>query len=99
MPKSASKGKGLPDDGWAKKTRCSLGGTNDWAMVLRDIPFRGGAPVPILLFILLIILIAQVGFWKTLGAVIGAAAMFGLFVVLLLAAVAVAGYMFYRRMR
>ena len=38
--------------------------------------------MPILFFILLVILIAQIGFWKTLGAVLGAVAMIVLFVVL-----------------
>ena len=38
-------------------------------------------PMPFLFFILLVILIAQIGFWKTLGAIIGAAAMLVLLVV------------------
>lgn len=53
--------------------------------------------MPIILFILLVILIAQVGFWDTLGAIIGAVAMMGLFVVLAVAVVALAGYLAFRR--
>jgi hypothetical protein len=50
-----------------------------------------GPPMPILFFILVIILIAQIGFWKTLGAILGAAVMIGLLIVLAVAAVAVGG--------
>jgi hypothetical protein len=45
--------------------------------------------MPILFFILLVILIAQIGFWKTFGAVVGAAAMVVLFVVLAVAVIVV----------
>jgi hypothetical protein len=45
--------------------------------------------MPILYFILLIILIAQIGFWKTLGAVLGAALMVALFGFLVIAVVVV----------
>ena len=45
--------------------------------------------MPILFFILLIILIAQIGFWKTLGAVLGAAVMMVLFVILGIAVIVV----------
>jgi uncharacterized membrane protein len=55
--------------------------------------------MPILLFVVIAILIAQVGFWKTLGAVLGAAAMTVLFVVLLTAGVALAGYIAFRRVQ
>ena len=54
--------------------------------------------MPFLFFILLIILIAQIGFWKTLGAVIGAAAMLVLLIVLLIAVVIVGGLAFASRM-
>jgi len=54
--------------------------------------------MPILFFVLLIILIAQVGFWDTFGAILGAAAMVGLFVVIAVALVAVAILMFMRRL-
>ncbi|MEX0853253.1 MAG: hypothetical protein WD036_08235 [Bauldia sp.] len=53
----------------------------------------------LLFFILLVILIAQIGFWKTLGAVIGAAAMLGLLALLLVAAVVVGGVLIAARMR
>ncbi len=53
--------------------------------------------MPILLIILLAILIAQVGFWDAIGAVLGAFAMVALFVVVLIGAVVVAGAMFLRR--
>lgn len=55
--------------------------------------------MPILLIVLLAILIAQIGFWDTLGAVLGAAAMFGLFILSLLAAAGVAAYLLFRRVR
>ena len=42
-------------------------------------------------FVLLILLIAQIGFWNTLGAVLGAALMFVLFIPLLIAVVVVGG--------
>lgn len=54
--------------------------------------------MPILLLIILVVLIAQFGFWDTFAAVIGAAAMMGLFVVLAIAAVVVAGYLIFRRL-
>jgi hypothetical protein len=52
-----------------------------------------------LLFLLLIILIATVGFWDTLGAILGAVAMVVLLTVLVVASVAVAGMIVVRRMR
>jgi hypothetical protein len=55
--------------------------------------------VPILFFILIIILIAQVGFWNTLGAIAGAALMVVVLIVLIAAIVALGGYLFVRRMR
>jgi hypothetical protein len=55
--------------------------------------------MPIILLIILIVLIAQVGFWDTLGAVVGAFAMLVLFVLLLAAALALAAYMLFRRAR
>jgi len=53
--------------------------------------------MPILLFILLIILIAQVGFWDTFGAIIGAAAMVALFSLLMVAAIVIIAVMAFRR--
>jgi uncharacterized membrane protein len=50
-------------------------------------------------FVLLVILIAQIGFWKTLAAVIGAAVMIGFLVVLLIAAVLVGGLLVAASMR
>lgn len=55
--------------------------------------------MPILLLILLAVLVAQIGFWDTLGALLGATAVFGLFVVVIVATVAVAGYLVIRRVR
>lgn len=55
--------------------------------------------MPVLFFILLIILIATVGFWNTLGAILGAVMMVVLLVVLILAVAAVGGYIAAKRMR
>ena len=52
-----------------------------------------------LFFILLIVLIAQIGFWKTLGAVIGAAAMLALLAAVVIAAVVVGGVLIAAGMR
>lgn len=53
--------------------------------------------MPILLIILIAILVAQVGFWDTLGALFGAIGVVVLFVLIVLATIAVAGYLVYRR--
>ena len=53
--------------------------------------------MPILLIILVAVLIAQVGFWDTLGALLGAAAVLALFWFILIATVALAGYWLCRR--
>lgn len=45
--------------------------------------------MPMLSLILLVILIAQIGFWETFGAVLGAAAVMVLFIALELAVVPV----------
>ena len=50
-------------------------------------------------FILLVILIAQIGFWKTLAAVIGAAVMLGFLALLLIAVVVVGGMLIAAGMR
>jgi hypothetical protein len=55
--------------------------------------------MPLILLIILIVLIAQVGFWDTLGAVLGAFAMIVLFVLLLAAGLALAAYLLFRRAR
>ena len=54
--------------------------------------------MPILFFILLVILIAQIGFWNTFGAILGAAAMMVLFVLLAVAVVVVGLLAFARRL-
>lgn len=55
--------------------------------------------MPILLIILIAILIAQVGFWKTLGAIFGAVGVLILFVFVLAATLALAGYLIFRRVQ
>ena len=47
--------------------------------------------MPLIIFILIVVLIAQVGFWHTLGAVIGAFAMIVLLFVLAVAVLVLAG--------
>jgi hypothetical protein len=54
--------------------------------------------MPILFFILVVILIAQIGFWNTLGAILGAAAMMVLLVVIVAAIVVVGGLFAVRRL-
>ena len=55
--------------------------------------------MPILIFIVLVILIAQVGFWDMSAAILGGVAMIVLFVLLAIALVVLAGMMLLRRMR
>jgi hypothetical protein len=55
--------------------------------------------MPILVFIILVILIAQLGFWKTFAAILGGAAMLALFVILAILFLALAGTLIIRRMR
>lgn len=55
--------------------------------------------MPLLFFILLIVLIAQVGFWKTLGAIIGAAAMVVLLIGLFVGLLVVGGLFLANRVR
>jgi hypothetical protein len=55
--------------------------------------------MPLLLIVLIAILIAQIGFWDTLGALLGAVAAIALFLVVLIAVIVVAGYLVYRRLR
>lgn len=55
--------------------------------------------MPILLFIVLVILIAQVGFWDTFTAILGGVAMIVLFVLLAIALVVLAGILLARRLR
>ncbi|HUG60892.1 MAG TPA: hypothetical protein VMP03_03555 [Methylomirabilota bacterium] len=55
--------------------------------------------MPILLILLIATLVAQIGFWDTLGAVIGAVGVIFLFVLIVAAIAAVAGYLVVRRLR
>lgn len=55
--------------------------------------------MPILLILILALIIAQVGFWNTLGSILGAIAMIVLLVVLGVAAVALAGKILLDRTR
>jgi hypothetical protein len=55
--------------------------------------------MPILLFVILVILIAQLGFWDTFAAILGGAAMILLFVLLAIALVVLAGTLLVRRLR
>ena len=55
--------------------------------------------MPILLLILIAVLVAQIGFWDTLGALQGATAVMALFVLILAGAVALGAYMLFRRIR
>ncbi|HEX6114349.1 MAG TPA: hypothetical protein VFZ10_18780 [Geminicoccaceae bacterium] len=55
--------------------------------------------MPILLFIILVILIAQIGFWDTFAAILGGVAMLVLFVLLAIALVVLAGILAVRRWR
>jgi hypothetical protein len=55
--------------------------------------------MPILLFIVLVILIAQLGFWDTFAAILGGVAMIILFVLLAIALVVLAGMLLWRRWR
>jgi hypothetical protein len=53
--------------------------------------------MPIIAFIILVILIAQLGFWKTFAAIIGGVAMIVLFVILAIVFLALAGTLLIRR--
>ena len=55
--------------------------------------------MPVLFFLLLIILIATVGFWKTLGAIIDADGMIILLILLAAAVLAIGGLLMAKRMR
>jgi hypothetical protein len=58
-----------------------------------------GTAMPILIFLVLVILIAQVGFWDTFSAILGGVAMIVLFVLLAIALLVLAGVLLIRRMR
>jgi hypothetical protein len=55
--------------------------------------------MPILLFIILVVLIAQIGFWDTFAAILGGVAMLVLFVLLAILLVVLAGILLVRRLR
>ena len=55
--------------------------------------------MPIILFVILVILIAQIGFWDTFAAILGGVAMIVLFVILAIALVVLAGVLLLRRLR
>ena len=55
--------------------------------------------MPILLIILIAILIAQIGFWKMLGAIFGAVGVLILFVLVLAATLGLTGYLIFRRVQ
>jgi hypothetical protein len=55
--------------------------------------------MPIILFIILVILIAQIGFWDTFAAILGGVAMIVLFVILAIALVVLAGVLLLRKLR
>jgi hypothetical protein len=67
-----------------------------------QLPERPGVEdpaMPILIFLVLVILIAQVGFWDTFSAILGGVAMIVLFVLLAIALLVLAGMLLIRRMR
>ena len=55
--------------------------------------------MPLILFLILVIMIAQIGFWDTFSAIIGGIAMLVLFVLLLAALLALVAVMASRRLR
>jgi hypothetical protein len=55
--------------------------------------------MPLLAFLILVILIAQVGFWKTFSAILGGVLMLVLFVILAILFLALTGRLIIRRLR
>ncbi len=55
--------------------------------------------MPLLLFLILVIMIAQLGFWNTFQAILGGVAMLVLLALLGIAALAVVAALIVRRMR
>ena len=53
--------------------------------------------MPIVIILILAVLIAQIGFWDTLSAILGGIAMVVLLVLLIAALAALAGYLAFRR--
>jgi hypothetical protein len=58
---------------------------------------RPETAVPIILLILLVVLVAQIGFWDTLGALLGAVGVIILFALVLAGALAVAALLVFRQ--
>lgn len=55
--------------------------------------------MPLVLFLILVVLIAQIGFWDTIAAVIGGIAAILLLFLLVMALVALVGVLAFRRLR
>ncbi len=55
--------------------------------------------MPLLIFLILVIMIAQLGFWDTLSAILGGIAMIVLFLLLAIALAALVGALIFRRLR
>ena len=55
--------------------------------------------MPIVIFLILVIMIAQLGFWDTFSAILGGVAMLVLFVLLAIALLALIGVLLLRRLR
>jgi hypothetical protein len=55
--------------------------------------------MPIILFVILVIMIAQLGFWDTFSAILGGVAMLALFALLAIALLAVGVALILRRVR
>jgi hypothetical protein len=55
--------------------------------------------MPLLIFLVIVIMIAQLGFWDTFSAILGGVAMIVLFVLLALALLALVAALFIRRIR
>jgi hypothetical protein len=55
--------------------------------------------MPLVIFLILVILVAQIGFWDTFSAILGGVLMIVLLVVLLAGLVAVGGLLALRRLR
>jgi hypothetical protein len=60
---------------------------------------KEGSAMPLLILLVLIIMIAQLGFWDTFQAILGGVAMIILFILLAIALVALAIALAVRRMR
>ena len=55
--------------------------------------------MPLVIFVILVILIAQIGFWDTFSAILGGVAMIVLLVLLLAGLLALGGMLAIRRLR